>query len=168
MYITDNKSNNYYIKIISDLGICRSFTRDDLFNLFIETIINTNIESYVSNEIKDKVCEYIIKTFYFDLNIEKKIDFLLKINSIELKEKLIFEKFPKLEFSDFLLVEENISFSYLKQFIQKGLITNEEFLKSKYFKDLICKCNTIKDSLEKKEINFSQVNQLNFLIFFLW
>ena len=38
---------------------------------FIETIINTNIESYVSNEIKDKVCEYIIKTFYFDLNIEK-------------------------------------------------------------------------------------------------
>ena len=164
MYITDNKSNNYYIKIISDLGICRSFTRDDLFNLFIETIINTNIESYVSNEIKDKVCEYIIKTFYFDLNIEKKIDFLLKINSIELKEKLIFEKFPKLEFSDFLLVEENISFSYLKQFIQKGLITNEEFLKSKYFKDLICKCNTIKDSLEKKEINFSQVNQLKELI----
>jgi len=163
MYIKDDKSNNY-IKIISDLGICRSFTRDDLFNLFIDTIINTNIEIYVSKEIKDKVCEYIIKTFYFDLNIEKKIDFLLKINSVELKEKLIFVEFPKLKFSDFLLVEENISFSYLKQFIQKGLITNEEFLKSNYFKDLISTCNTIRESLEKKEINFFQVNQLKELI----
>ena len=64
MYIPKDKNNNY-IKIISDLGVCRSFSRDDLFNLFIETIINTNIEAYVSNEIKDKVSEYIIKSIFF-------------------------------------------------------------------------------------------------------
>ena len=163
MYIKDNKNNNY-IKIISDLGICRSFTRDDLFNLFIETIINSNIENYVEQEIKDKICELIIKMFYFELNIDKKIDFLLKINSVELKEKIIFVKFPNLEFADFLHVEENSSFNYLKHFIEKGVINNEEFLKSTYFKNLIAKCNSIKELLEQKEINFSQVNQLKELI----
>ena len=163
MYIPPDKNNNY-IKIISDLGICRSFSRDDLFNLFIETIINTDIEKYVSNETKDKVCEYIIKQYYFDLNIEKKIDFLLKINSIELKEKLIFIKFPEIKFSGFLSIEDNISFIYLKYFIEKKLISNEEYLKSAYFKEIISKCNSIKESLDKKEINFSVVNQLKELI----
>ena len=161
MYIPAEKNNNY-IKIISDLGIY--FSKNDLFNLFIETIINSNIEAYVSNEIKDKVSEYIIKTYYFDLKIGEKIDFLLKINSVDLKEKLIFVKFPNLEFSDFLHVEENISFNYLKHFIEKGVITNEEFLKSTYFKNLIAKCNSIKELLQKKEINFSEVNQLKELI----
>ena len=56
--------------------------------------------------------------FYFELNIDKKIDFLLKINSVELKEKIIFVKFPNLEFADFLHVEENSSFNYLKHFIE--------------------------------------------------
>ena len=163
MYIPENKNNNF-MKIIIDLGLCSSFSRDDLFNLFIESIINTDMEKYISNEIKDKVCEFIIEKYYFGLNIEEKIDFLLKIKSIELKEKLIFVKFPNLESKDFYSIEDSISFSYLKYFIEKKLISNEEYLKSNYFKNLVSKCKAIKDSLEKKEINFSEVNQLKELI----
>ena len=163
MYIPESKNNNF-MKIIIDLGLCSSFSRDDLFNLFIESIINTGMEKYISNEIKDKVCEFIIEKYYFGLNIEEKIDFLLKIKSIELKEKLIFVKFPNLESKDFYSIEDSISFSYLKYFIEKKLISNEEYLKSNYFKNLVSKCKAIKDSLEKKEINFSEVNQLKELI----
>ena len=163
MYIPESKNNNF-MKIIIDLGLCSSFSRDDLFNLFIESIINTDMEKYISNEIKDKVCEFIIEKYYFGLNIEEKIDFLLKIKSIELKEKLIFVKFPNLESKDFFHIEDSISFSYLKYFIEKKLISNEEYLKSNYFKNLVSKCKAIKDSLEKKEINFSEVNQLKELI----
>ena len=163
MYIAENKNNNF-MKIIIDLGLCSSFSRDDLFNLFIESIINTDMEKYISNGIKDKVCEFIIEKYYFGLNIEEKIDFLLKIKSIELKEKLIFVKFPNLESKDFYSIEDSISFSYLKYFIEKKLISNEEYLKSNYFKNLVSKCKAIKDSLEKKEINFSEVNQLKELI----
>ena len=163
MYIPENKNNNF-MKIIIDLGLCSSFSRDDLFNLFIESIINTDMEKYISNGIKDKVCEFIIEKYYFGLNIEEKIDFLLKIKSIELKEKLIFVKFPNLESKDFFHIEDSISFSYLKYFIEKKLISNEEYLKSNYFKNLVSKCKAIKDSLEKKEINFSEVNQLKELI----
>ena len=163
MYIPESKNNNF-MKIIIDLGLCSSFSRDDLFNLFIESIINTDMEKYISNGIKDKVCEFIIEKYYFGLNIEEKIDFLLKIKSIELKEKLIFVKFPNLESKDFYSIEDSISFSYLKYFIEKKLISNEEYLKSNYFKNLVSKCKAIKDSLEKKEINFSEVNQLKELI----
>ena len=163
MYIPESKNNNF-MKIIIDLGLCSSFSRDDLFNLFIESIINTDMEKYISNEIKDKVCEFIIEKYYFGLNIEEKIDFLLKIKSIELKEKLIFVKFPNLESKDFFHIEDSISFSYLKYFIEKKLISNEEYLKSNYFKNLVSKCKAIKGSLEKKEINFSEVNQLKELI----
>ena len=163
MYIPESKNNNF-MKIIIDLGLCSSFSRDDLFNLFIESIINTDMEKYISNGIKDKVCEFIIEKYYFGLNIEEKIDFLLKIKSIELKEKLIFVKFPNLESKDFFHIEDSISFSYLKYFIEKKLISNEEYLKSNYFKNLVSKCKAIKDSLEKKEINFSEVNQLKELI----
>ena len=122
------------------------------------------MEKYISNELKDKVCEYIIKKYYFDLNIDKKIEFITKIKSVELKEKLIFAQFPKLETLHFWNVEDNISFNYLKNFIEKKLINNEEFLKSAYFQDLISKCNNIKDLLDKKEINFFEVNQLKELI----
>ena len=163
MYIPESKNNNF-MKIIIDLGLCSSFSRDDLFNLFIESIINTDMEKYISNGIKDKVCEFIIEKYYFGLNIEEKIDFLLKIKSIELKEKLIFVKFPNLESKDFYSIEDSISFSYLKYFIEKKLISNEEYLKSNYFKNLVSKCKAIKGSLEKKEINFSEVNQLKELI----
>ena len=163
MYIPESKNNNF-MKIIIDLGLCSSFSRDDLFNLFIESIINTDMEKYISNGIKDKVCEFIIEKYYFGLNIEEKIDFLLKIKSIELKEKLIFVKFPNLESKDFFHIEDSISFSYLKYFIEKKLISNEEYLKSNYFKNLVSKCKVIKGSLEKKEINFSEVNQLKELI----
>ena len=163
MYIPESKNNNF-MKIIIDLGLCSSFSRDDLFNLFIESIINTDMEKYISNGIKDKVCEFIIEKYYFGLNIEEKIDFLLKIKSIELKEKLIFVKFPNLESKDFFHIEDSISFSYLKYFIEKKLISNEEYLKSNYFKNLVSKCKAIKGSLEKKEINFSEVNQLKELI----
>ena len=164
MYIPEDKNNNY-IQIINNLGNCRSFTENDLFTLFIETIINTNTEAYISNELKDKACEYIIKKFYFKLNIEQKIEFLLKIKSVDIKEKLILVKFPNFEFSDFLTIEESISINYLKNFIEKGLMNKEEFTKSSYFKNLISKCNLIKDKLEKKDINFSVINQLKELIF---
>ena len=162
MYIPEDKKNNY-IQIISDLGICPTFSRDDLFNLFIDAIINSNIEKFVDQEIKDKICEIIIKNFYNELNIEKKIDFLLKINSVEIKEKFI-SNFPSLNFSDFFQAEENISFRYLKNFIEKGVINNEEFSKITYFKNIIEKCHSFKELLEQKEINFSQVIQLKELI----
>ena len=162
MYIPEDKNNNY-IQIISDLRKCATFSRDDLFNLFLDTIINSNIEKYVDQKIKDKICELIINMFYKELNIEKKIDFLLKINSVDIKENFILN-FPDLKISDFFHVEENISFIYLKYFIEKGLINHEEFLKITYFKNLIAKCSSITKLLEQKEINFSIVIQLKELI----
>ena len=164
MYITDETNNNYYTKIIINLGNCPSFSQDELLNLFIEKIINSDIENYISSEVKDKVCEFIIKTFYFNLNTDKKIDLLSKIKSISLKEKLIYIKFPIIKFSDFLSLEENISFDYLKNFIEKKIINNGTDSNSNYFKDLISKCNSIKDMLNKESIDFSIVIQLKELI----
>ena len=160
MYIEDKKPNNY-INLINDLGNCNSFSQEELFSLFIEIIINPNLEKYISNDRKNVICEYIIENYYKELNIEKKIIFLLKINSLEFKEKYIFKYFPKLNFEDFLNLEETDSFKYLSNFIDKKIFDNKELLNSSYFKDLISSCNSIKNVLEKKEINYSIVNILN-------
>ena len=116
----DNECNNNFKTIIENLGNNGFFTREYLFNIFLEIIINSNLEIYISNEEKEKVCEYIIKKFYFNLNLEKKIDFLLKIQSKELKEKLIFNNhkyFPIIKFSDLLNKEGNLFFDNMKYFI---------------------------------------------------
>ena len=61
-------------------------------------------------------------------------------------------------------MEENISLNYLKYFIEKGIINNYISIKSPYFKKIIMTCNSMKNSLEKIEINFSVVKQLKELI----
>ena len=163
MYIPDDKTNNY-IKIITELGNCHYFSREELFELFIETIINSNIEDFISKEDKYKVCEYIINKFYFDLNLEKKIDFLKEIQSNDFKEKIIFIKFPKIENSDYLSLEERQSLQYLKQFIDKGIIGKKISSNSEFLDDIISSCKLYKSALEKEDINFSEVNQLKELI----
>ena len=160
MYISDERNYNNYQKIITNLQNCNSFTGDILFDLLIEIIINADIQKYISEDIKYKVCEYIIKTFYKELKIEKKIDFLLKIKSNKLRENTILINFPKLDFADILAREEKTSLIYLKYFIEKNILDNNEFLSSLYFKELILKCNTIKKKLERKEITFAEVIQL--------
>ena len=99
--------------------------------------------------------------------MEKKIDFLLKIQSKELKEKLIFNNhkyFPIIKFSDLLNKEGNLFFDNMKYFIQKGFLKNEDFLNGDYFKKIISECDLIRERLEKKEINFSELNKLKELI----
>ena len=166
MYIPDENENNFKI-IISNLRNNGSFHGDNLFNIFIDIIINSNLEIYISKEEKEKVCEFIINKFYFYLNIEKKIDYLLKIKSIELKEKLIFNNhqyFPIIKFSDLLDKEGSIFFNNMKYFIKKGLLTNEDFLKGNYYKIIFSECNSIRERLEKKEVNFSELNKIKELI----
>ena len=167
MYINDKDNNNNFKEIIKNLSSNGSFNEDYLFNIFIEVIINTNLEIYFSKEEKEKVCEYIIKKYYFNLNIEKKIDFLLKIKSTELREKLIFNNhkyFPIIQFSDLLEKEDNIFFLNMKYFIEKRLLANEDFLNGEYFQKIISECNIISERLEQKEINFFELNKLKELI----
>ena len=163
-----NNGKNYdFEDIIKSLGNYGSYSGDNLFNMFIDIIINPNLDNYISNEQKEKVCAFIIKKFFFGLSIEKKIDMLLKIKSVEIREKLIFnnkEHFPILEFSDLLNKEENVCFENMKYFIDKGLIKNDEFLKGDYFKNLISECGKIKEKLDKKEIYFFELIKIQELI----
>ena len=163
MYIQSEKNNNYKI-IIKELRKSPLYSKEEIFDLLIEKIINLNLDDYISCERKEEFSIYIIETFYFDLNIDKKIDFLLKIESSKLKEEIIYIKFPKLNFSDFFSGEENESFNYLKHFIKKGIINKEEFSKSDYFKQLKLSCNSIQNILENRKINFSDINKLKELI----
>ena len=162
MYVSDEKNNNYYINIINQLNRC-SFS-DNIFILFIKIIINADIKAYISDDIKDTVCKYIIQNFYFNLELEKKIDFLMMIKSVKLKEKVIFAKFPYLDYKDILDMEESESLIYLEQFVKKNIINNDEFKKYTYFDDLIKKCNSIRDILEHKKIVFSDVKKIKELI----
>ena len=149
------------------MGNNSCFSLEELFELFIDTIINPNLEDYISNEIKDEVCKYIINTFYFKLKTENKFDFLLKIESMEIINKLILinqEYFPDLKFSDFFSLEENTAFINLTYFIEKGILKHSEFENNKFVRDLIDECNSEQKKLENKEINFSQVNKLKELI----
>ena len=163
MYIEETQKKNYK-EIIKELGKSNSFSRDELFELFIEVIINSDIEKYINDDKKNAICEYIIKEFYTDLNIEKKISFMIKIKSLFIKEKYLFIYFPELNFDDLLKIEETDSFIYLSYFINKNIFNDYEILNCKYFKKLTSTCNSIKERLEKKEINFSIVKKLNDLI----
>ena len=162
MYIENEKDYCYYIKIITNLS--RYSFSDNIFLLFSETIINADLKNYISEYLKDNVSEYIIKNFYYNLDIEKKIDFLLLIKSDKLKENLIFIGFPNLKYKDFLNIEESESLIYLEHFIKKELINNNEFIKYKYFNDLRIECQSIKNKLEEKKIIFSDVIKLKNLI----
>ena len=163
----NNGKNDDFEDIIKSLGNYGSYSGDNLFNMFIDIIINPNLDNYIANKQKEKVCEFIIKKYFFSLNIEKKIDMLLKIKSVEIREKLIFnnkEHFPIIEFSDLLNKEENVCFKNMKYFIEKGLIKNDEFLKEDYFKNLILNCEKIKEKLDKKEIYFFETIKIQELI----
>ena len=46
MYIEDTKKRNY-IEVITHLSNCHSFSNNDIFILFIDQIINPDIEKYV-------------------------------------------------------------------------------------------------------------------------
>ena len=78
MYVPIDDNNNYK-NIIKELGKSHLYSKSELFYLFIEEIINPNLENYISHELKIEISKYIIETFYFDLNIDKKIDILIKI-----------------------------------------------------------------------------------------
>ena len=164
--LEQEKKNNFK-DIIKNILKIDSHSRDSLFDMLIDAIINPNLEIYISNEEKEKVCEFIIEKFYFNLGVEKKVDFLLKIKSCDIREKLIFtnnEYFPSLKFSYLLKKDDNIFFSNMNYFIKKGLLKNDEFLKGDYFKKLITECNSIRDRLDKKEINFKDLNKIKELI----
>ena len=139
MYVSDEKDNNFYIKIITQLNRC-SFS-DNIFILFLKTIIDADLKAYISDDIKDNVCEYIIQNFYFNLELEKKIGFLMMIKSFKLKEKVILVDFPHLDYKDFLAFEESESLIYLDQFVNKSILNDDEFKNYSYFNDLIEKCN---------------------------
>ena len=160
IYIDDNIKKINYKEVIQELGKC-SFSRDDLFNIFIEVIINPNFEQYIPNERKNEVCEEIIKTFYPGLNIEKKINFLLKIKSLVLKEKYIFKYFPEAKFDDLICEEDKELYNYMINFINKKVLENNELSNSSYFIKLQSFCNSIKEQLENRKINYKIVKLLN-------
>ena len=162
MYIENEKDNNFYINIINNLSHCS--LSENIFYLFLETIINADLNRYISDYTKDNVCEYIIKNFYSNLAPERKIDFLLLIKSDKLKEKMIFVDFPKLEYKDFLNLEESESLNYLNLFLKKNIINNDEYIKYNYFNELRNKCKLIKNDLKEKKIKFSDVIKLKYLI----
>ena len=162
MYIEDDKENDYR-NLISKLGNCSAFDRDDLIKFFIHKIINSNIEKYISLEKKNSVSTHILQEFYFRLNIEKKILFLSEFESLDFKEQNIYkENIPKIDFDDVLNIEDTESFIYLQNFIKSGIIKSDK--SSSFFKDLISICNSIYEKLEKKMINFSDINKLKILI----
>ena len=162
MYVSDEKDNNYFINIISQLNRC-SFS-DNIFILFLKIIINAELKTYIADDVKDNVCKYIIQNFYFNLELEKKIGFLMMIKSVQLKENVILVKFPQLEYIDILALEESESLIYLDQFVNKDIINDAEFKKYTYFDDLIKKCDSIRDILKHKRIVFSDVKKINELI----
>ena len=162
MYIENERDNNFYTNIINQLGRC-SFN-DNIFILFLQTIIDADLKIYISDNIKNEVCEYIIKNFYVNLEIEKKIDFLFLIKSENLIEKWIFTDFPMFTFKDFIILEESDSSIYLNYLIMKDIINSDNFKKYNYIIKLRNECELIKKKLNEKKIIFSDVKKLQNLI----
>jgi hypothetical protein len=67
-------------------------------------------------------------------------------------------------FENLIDKERMNSFIYLKYFIEKDILKRKDIRDSKYFNELKLSCKNILEKLEKKEINFSQVQKLNELI----
>ena len=153
---------NNFIEIIDKLK--NYFSNDFLIEFFIDEFINLDLELYINDQQKDFASQSIIKLFLLNLNVDKKISYTFKIKSLELKEQYIFEKFPKIKFDDLLKIDLSESFIYLENFINQGILKKEEISNSSYFKELKLECNEILDKLEKKEINYSDVNKLNEII----
>ena len=129
----DKKLRNNKL-LICHLG---NFFKDELlFSLFIDIFINQDIKNYVPDERKDNVCKYIFENIYDknNISIEKKIEFLIKIKSLEIKEKYILNKIPDLKFEDFIKDENTDSLIYLDNFINKRVFNNKEILNSSYYK----------------------------------
>ena len=170
MYIKNTEKRNYS-DLTNHLSNCYTISNDELFNLFIEQIINANNEQFITEGKKDEISKYVIKKFYGNLNIEKKIQFLLKIKSSKLKEYICEycdEKqnryFPKLQFEHLLSIEDTDSLNYLACFIKNNVFANEDIANITYFKELENQCESIRKKLDQKDITFSVVNQLNELI----
>ena len=161
IYIEDDNKKISYKVVIKEVKKCVSFSEENLFNIFIEKIINPNFDQYISSKRKNEVCEYIIQTFYPDLKIEKKINFLLKIKSLEIKENYIFKYFPDLIFEDLICEEDTELYNYIINFIDKNLLENIEISNSSYFTKLQSFCDSIKEQLGNKKINYKIIKDLN-------
>ena len=163
MYENEEKNENY-ISLISNLG--NYFQNEQLINLYIDIFINQDIKKYISDQKKDDVCKYIFENCYdnTNLSIEKKIDLLMKIKSIEIKEKYILNKIPELKFEDILKDENTDTLNYLENLINKKAFEDNEMLNSSYYTKIKNNCNQIKEILEGKKINFGIVNHLYILL----
>ena len=68
-----------------------SFDNDMFFDFLIEAFVNPDIKKYINDKDKNEYTETIIDSFYISLMTEKKIIFLLTINSLEIRD-YTFEK----------------------------------------------------------------------------
>ena len=155
------KINNYLSLIQNNY---MPFNNDQLFSLLIEIFINNSeIKKYILDSKKNEISKEIINHFYQkNLNIEKKIDFLLTIESLNLKEHIM-NTFLELDldFEIFLNEEKTISFIYLSNFIKKKIYENKEIIKSNYYQNLKSNCLIIQEKLKEKEINFKELYKIN-------
>ena len=164
MYIKQDKHNNYK-DIINSLN--NNYSPEKILKFFINEFINSDdiTTDYISNDLKKKVSEFIIKKFLLNLrNLEEKIFYTFEIKSLDFFEDFIFKEFPKIIFNDLLENEFKDSFTYLKIFIEKNIFSKEDIININYFKEFKESCKNILERLEKKEINFSDVKKLNELI----
>jgi len=161
MYKGSGLQNNF-IDIIEQLK--NNFPNEFLIEIFIDEFINSDVKLYITDDLKDYASKNIIKLLLLNLNIDKQIFFTFKIKSLELKEHYIFPEFPSIQFDNILKMELSESLIYLENFINQGILKNKEILNSFYFRELKSQCNCILDKLEKKEINFSDINKLNEII----
>ena len=67
------------------------FDNDIFFDFLIEAFVNPDIKKYINDKDKNEYTETIIDSFYISSMTEKKINLLLKINSLEIRD-YTFEK----------------------------------------------------------------------------
>ena len=128
-------------------------------------INSDDITKYVAEFLKYTLSQFIINKLLLTLKIpEKIIFFTFEIKSLDYKEKIIFSKFPKIQFNDLLDKELTESFIFLRLFIEKNIFKKEDIINSIYFKGLISNCNNILERLDKMEINFCEVIKLQEII----
>ena len=147
--------------LISTLWNSCAFDRDNLIKFLIKKIINYNIDEYVSFEKRKLVYEIFLKKF-FKLNIEKIVFFLPEFESIEFKEKNIYNKFPMIKFEDILNIDDTNSLIYFQNLVKNKIIEKDK--NTHYFKNLFLICDEIIKKLKSCQINFDNLENLNNLI----
>ena len=158
-----NDSSNIIIQNINNSHI---FKRDELINIYLDEFINKNDDININEEYeekKEKIINQIIKNYINSFSLEDKIDFLIKVKNKNIRENLI-SYFPKLNYNDFFMEEENDLIYYLSIFIKKDIFNKKEIIKSTYFENLLKICIELKNNLINKKINFFEIRQLEELI----